>query len=763
MSTRDVRAFVFLVCCVTVLPAKTNAQASNGGSSRPHYDMTVRIVPDAKRISVSGTVRLPPAAEPRPQITLLLASSMGELKLAIVDSTRGATPVTAIRSEADGQVRWTIKPSTPFAAGEQPIIQFAYGGSGEVRPVFFIAPEVSVASGNSTAWFPQIERDPRGTARLQFDVPTGMTVVTGGVARTSHGQPLEFDAPYPSYLSFAAGRFTSRSISAGTRTIHGHFLERSADRDPILRNCARVLAALEDEFGRAPYESMAVVEVPAELGAQAGFEGASTEGMLLVTSGVLAKSFNTAFYGHELAHQWWGVSVGRTWWDSAGGRYLLDEALAQFGSLRAVEAIEGPAAAERYRKYGHPGYIDFHSAAGFFMVNAAGLDQPLLNLPNGEVARILADSKGFLFYSMLGDLVGRAALGQALSRIAEEYRFQSLSWTAFQEAVSQRTGQTLASFFEQWLTRTGAPEWSAEWKQRDRQLTLQVRQRAPSFRIRVPVVIEGAHLERIVDTIELDGETTTLVRPVTFNVSSVRLDPEFRVLHWTEEFVELRPALRAYGLAHVERQQGKLKEAEARLNGALRELPRPDRHGSAFLVHMGLGQLLLGSKREAEARDHLLLALRQPTRRAELLPWLYFYLASAAKRVGDESQYRDAVEHASGAELLLGVETGAAAAAALLDAPRQAISESDYRFEESYWERTRHVDVTVHFKGDLAAVRSRLTRTWFESRHERARSFDVRWISPDGRQRLRLRWTRNGKECAESSNEKHDLWKPCAR
>ena len=38
----------------------------------------------------------------------------------------------------------------PFAAGERPFVQFTYQGGEEIRPVFFISPEASVAGGNRT-------------------------------------------------------------------------------------------------------------------------------------------------------------------------------------------------------------------------------------------------------------------------------------------------------------------------------------------------------------------------------------------------------------------------------------------------------------------------------------------------------------------------------------------------------------------------------------------------------------------------------------
>lgn len=56
---------------------------------------------------------------------------------------------------------------------------------------------------------------------------------------------------------------------------------------------------------------------------------------------------------------------------------MLDEAMAQYASLRVVETIEGGDMAERYRRSGYPGYYSEYSGVGYLMNLAVGTDHLL--------------------------------------------------------------------------------------------------------------------------------------------------------------------------------------------------------------------------------------------------------------------------------------------------------------------------------------------------------------------------------------------------
>jgi tetratricopeptide (TPR) repeat protein len=188
-----------------------------------------------------------------------------------------------------------------------------------------------------------------------------------------------------------------------------------------------------------------------------------------------------------------------------------------------------------------------------------------------------------------------------------------------------------------------------------------ITQDAPYYRAHVDLVAEGALYTRQVRQVEIRGRQTQFVVPVGFRVWSVTLDPGFLIPHWTPELRSQAKVTTPYWRALALHRQGQSDQALKTLAAALRSVPTPDRYGARFVLEMGIGQVLVDQKRWSEARTHLTSALASPIRRAEVLPWVYFYLARIAQETGDEAGLREAVQAAMSADAAH--NTGAADAA----------------------------------------------------------------------------------------------------
>jgi hypothetical protein len=648
-----------IFCALAIgICAQQNQPVNQGLNATPQYHLAINVIPAAHRLEVKGELTLPPATELRQAVQLRLSDVMHEFQVTVL-APKVCAGVARLEKQAESNktVRWSIQPITPIPAGEPLRLQFSYAGGEEIRFVFYIGEEGSFAGGFNTAWYPQLEGNARCRGKMIFSVPTAYKVIATGKRRSL---PVEeekgdfaFEITQPSMLTFAAAKYTiEQRTNAQGQTTAAYLLRPRAHIGEYLDRCTKVIDALAEEFGANPYGDFALVETPTEQASKASFAGASFEGFIFSNATFLDQDFNTAYYGHEISHQWWGVSIGRK--SELRGRLMLDEAMAQYGSLRAVEMLEGSRAAERYRRTGYPGYVALQNATGYFMVEAGGFDQALSTLLQGEYTRILADGKGFIVFDMLSRTIGREKFRRILQTITRQYAASQISWDEFLQTIEKGAGTNLKWFYEQWFERKGAPEWDLSWQQVGNTVRGTIIQPQPYFRAAVEVLIEGDDYQTALQTVDLRSEHTAFSFPVTFPVRQVTIDPHYLVLHRTPELRALRPAMSAHARASLERNKKQFDSAEKILREALEKETDPDIYGARFTLLVSLGQVFLEQKKFAEAKTYLQMALATASRRAQVLPRAYLYLAQAAKGLNDEVTLKFAVGNAISADTAIG-------------------------------------------------------------------------------------------------------------
>lgn len=648
-----------ILCSLPIgIRAEGNQRTNNRLNPTPQYHLAIKVMPAAHHLEVTGDLTLPPANETRPSLKLHLSDVMHDFQVTVTEpKVCAGTVKLEKRAEQNKTVSWSVQPATPFPAGEPVCLQFSYAGGEEIRFVFYIGEEGSFAGGFNTAWYPQVEGNARCTGKMIFSVPNEYKVIATGRRQSSIEQEAKgdfaFDITQPSMLTFAAAKYTvEQRTNAQGRTTAAYLLRPRAHIGQYLDQCVKVIDALTEEFGTNPYGDFAIIETPTEQARKASFAGASFEGFIFSNAEFLDQEFNTAYFGHEISHQWWGVSVGRA--SGLRGNMMLDEAMAQYGSLRAVEMLEGARAAERYRRTGYPDYAPLQNARGYFMIEAGGFDQPLSTLLPGEYTRILADGKAFIVYDMLSRTIGRDKFRRILQSIATQYAANSISWDQFLQTIEKGAGLDLQWFYRQWFERKGAPEWDVSWRQADNTVRGTITQPQPYFRATVEVLIEGDDYQTAVQSVELRSERTDFSFPVKFPVRAVTVDPHYLVLHRTPELRALRPAMGAQVRASLERNKKQFDTAENILRDALEKETDPDIYGARFTLLVSLAQVFLEQKKFAEAKANLQAALANPSRRADLLPRAYLYLAQAAKGLQDDATLKFAVSGATAAAAAIG-------------------------------------------------------------------------------------------------------------
>jgi tetratricopeptide (TPR) repeat protein len=644
-----------LLACLAIasfapIPAHSAAPVpySFSNSAFPKYIITIAIDPPAHRLTASGSISVP--ASLVHDGTVVVALSKAAMPAARFSIKGSGSSVSIERKPADTAPdelgRWLLKiPEGSFKQTLQ--LEFSLEIKDSPSTLFAITPAGSFGSGSGTAWYPQIVDSENvrmlGIGQLDFRTDKDLVVVTTGIdpakAETKPGSGKIFPVSTPHYFDFAAGPY--RRIKSGSGGTELFLLGSHPNERRFADQLDSTIKTLIEEFGPFPEPRFALVEVPGDAAHKAGFEGASLGGLMLVIPSYFDKPFNVPLFGHELSHQWWGGTIRRK---GDRGGYLLDEALAQYGSLRAVQKLEGEDAAERYRRRGAPGYYSEYSGFGYLARSLAGIDAPLDNLPasDGFLSRRVANTKGMLVWSMLAQAMGHKSFNQFLQAYTREHAYSRVTLDDFLNALRKAAGAN-AWFIDQWFFRTGVPDLKLSWKREDRGVNVVIEQPADNiFRVALPVEVVGPAGQSFVKKVDVVGALTEVQIPTKFVAQDVLLDPKFEVLRWTPEYRAEAEAVIDYTRGDVALNQGKNDEAIAVFRRALETATAPDRYGLKFRLHRGLGDALAGKDETVPAIAAYEAALNETGYPQEQLPEVLFALSDLYHKSGNAGAERDA-------------------------------------------------------------------------------------------------------------------------
>lgn len=552
------RLFRSLLLQVALLGATAGSAPAPGRPAppAPDYSLIVRVLPAERRLEVTGTLRLPPADTPRETLRLRLGERVADLRVEILQPAHSAGPAKLERASSEampGRVEgerrnaeWILRPGRAIPPRQPVLLRFSYRGSGEAAFLHYVGPEVAFASGWGDAWYPVVEgASGQGTGELTVQVPAGWKAITGGLRRSTAEEEtrgtFRSAQHLPSHFTFCAGPYTV-ARRAGAVPLSAWLLTPRDHIDSWLAGVVAMQDVLSAELGPSPFEELALVEVPREIAIRAGFNAFSPPGFLVLNSrafDVPDIKYLHEWLGHEMSHQWFPHAVT---WDPPGFLYL-EEALAEYGGLRVVEELAGPEAARRLRTSGFE-YDPIYSAAAYFRLVGAGVDEPLAGMGPGIDQRNLAYNKGSLVFDMLSREIGRAGFRQILHDVTRGRRMHTITWREFLDAVSAGSGRNLDWFFDQWLTRAGAPDFRLSWTQQGDSLQGTVTQDAPFYRANLELELRGSGGQRIVRVVEITGASAAFTVAPGFQVVEAVLDPDYKVLRWTPEYRALADSAR---------------------------------------------------------------------------------------------------------------------------------------------------------------------------------------------------------------------------
>jgi aminopeptidase N len=347
----------------------------------------------------------------------------------------------------------TVRPEQPIPAGTRFELRIDYGGRPGPRrsPWGAIGWEelddgvltASQPSGSST-WFPCNDRPgDKARYRIRFTAEEDYTVVCNGslVHRTLRGgratwlyeQP-EPTAPYLATVQI--GHYARRSTRAAVPVDYAFPAELDrrvrADFGPLDR-MIRQFSAL---FGPYPFDRYAVVvtsdelEIPLEAQAMAIFGSNHVDG----------DGGSERLIAHELAHQWFGNSVGVAAWKDI----WLNEGFACYAEWLWSEHDGGPTADSLAREH----HARLRAAPEDILIGEPGA----ASMFDDRVYK-----RGALTLHALRRTLGDEQFFGLLRAWTSEHAHATADTAEFAALAEERTGKPLATFFGQWLYAAALP------------------------------------------------------------------------------------------------------------------------------------------------------------------------------------------------------------------------------------------------------------------------------------------------------------------
>jgi aminopeptidase N len=381
---------------------------------------------------------------------------------------------------------------------------------------------------DSSGWYPYIAGK-LASYRVSIELPAGQRAIVPGrlveESESTDGYRARFEFLSPTGgIDLMAGPY-----SVETRTMHGaggkpiqlrtYFHPQIADLAPgYLDSVQGYIDLYESWIGDYPFTEFSVVSSPTPTGF-----GMPT--LTYLGTEVLRLPFiRYTSLGHEVLHNWWGNGV---YTDYAHGNW--SEGLTTFMADYAYKERENPEAALDMRR----GWLRDFAAL------SSGQDSPLSTFTSRThgATQIVGYNKSAMVFLMLRDMLGRETFDRALQGFWREQRFRIASWVDLQRAFEAASGKDLSVFFDQWLTRGGAPVIRIAEARRakpdsaasaNHHVTVTLEQAEPAYRLHVPVAVRTAGGEEF-HTLDLEKARQVFTLDVSARPLQVTLDPGLRL------------------------------------------------------------------------------------------------------------------------------------------------------------------------------------------------------------------------------------------
>jgi hypothetical protein len=397
------------------------------------------------RIVVTDTITLDnPVSELGMNLDLNLAPSVTPLEKGVTKELIAAPGLVVLKREKPTD-KWSLSYEGSI---DYPLTQVGEEyARGQKETVGTISPEgVYLAAGSG--WYPRVHSEEKVTFQLDVRLPAGWDVISQG-ARKYHRKYEEMtvaswacDQPQEG-IWLVAGQYHEYSKKIGKVQAMAFFRKpEDALAKKYLAATGEFISMYEKLIGPYPYGKFALVENFWETGY--GMPSFTLLGPRVIRFPFIIESS----YPHEILHNWWGNTVYIDYesgnWGEGLTAYLSDHLLKEQKGLGV-----------QHRQESLQKYADY-------VLSERDLPLTAFRSRHGSVSEAVGYGKTMMLFHMLRLELGDDLFRKGLQRFYSENLYKTAGFEDVQAAFETVSDQSLEWFFDQWISRMGAPVLTLE-------------------------------------------------------------------------------------------------------------------------------------------------------------------------------------------------------------------------------------------------------------------------------------------------------------
>nr|WP_317631114.1 M1 family metallopeptidase [uncultured Flavobacterium sp.] len=257
-----------------------------------------------------------------------------------------------------------------------------------------------------------------------------------------------FVAPNVHDFAWGADNEFAHDMILGPNNVELHFFYKKdkeySERWKLLQpKTADLLKFFNENIGEYPYKQYSVIQ---------GGDGGMEYPMATLITGNRSSASLIGVTAHELAHMWFQHNLAT----NEGKHFWMDEGFTSFISDLAVSQIME----KKYQEDENPFQSMYNN---YFYMVSTGKEQPQSTHADrfdlNTIYSISAYSKGAIFLTQLGYIIGNDKMMQTLQQYYNDYKFTHPTPNDFKRTAEKVSGATLDWYLTEWTQTTNTIDY----------------------------------------------------------------------------------------------------------------------------------------------------------------------------------------------------------------------------------------------------------------------------------------------------------------